>query len=173
MIIAKEKKQKNIAEYILYMWQIEDLIRANNFDIERIEQTIIKKFDADLQTTAEMRAWYENLIALMQNENCKEKGHLQFVKNSLNDLNTLHYRLLGLSQAADYQQSFAKSLPLISELKAKLAGNYSNDIEICFNALYGVLLLKLQKRTISNETQQAIRAFSELIALLSAKYHES
>ena len=29
MITASAKKRENIAEYLLYMWQIEDLIRAN------------------------------------------------------------------------------------------------------------------------------------------------
>ncbi|RKW59613.1 MAG: DUF4924 family protein, partial [Prevotella sp.] len=28
MYIAKQLREKSIAEYILYMWQIEDLIRA-------------------------------------------------------------------------------------------------------------------------------------------------
>ncbi|MDE7144362.1 MAG: DUF4924 family protein, partial [Muribaculaceae bacterium] len=35
MIIASEKRKNNIAEYLLYMWQIEDIIRANNLDIDR------------------------------------------------------------------------------------------------------------------------------------------
>ena len=26
MIIAKEKRENNIAEYLLYMWQVEDLL---------------------------------------------------------------------------------------------------------------------------------------------------
>ena len=34
MIIAKQKRRENIAEYVLYMWQLEDLIRAYNFDID-------------------------------------------------------------------------------------------------------------------------------------------
>ncbi|MBR2242341.1 MAG: DUF4924 family protein, partial [Prevotella sp.] len=28
MYIAKELRKKNIAEYLLYMWQVEDLLRA-------------------------------------------------------------------------------------------------------------------------------------------------
>lgn len=28
MITASQKRKENIAEYLLYMWQIEDLIRA-------------------------------------------------------------------------------------------------------------------------------------------------
>ena len=34
MIIASQKKKENIAEYLLYMWQIEDIIRAYGLDID-------------------------------------------------------------------------------------------------------------------------------------------
>ena len=30
--IAQQLKERNIAEYLIYMWQIEDLIRANGCD---------------------------------------------------------------------------------------------------------------------------------------------
>ena len=36
MLVAQQKLQENIAEYILYMYQIEDVVRAYNFDIEEI-----------------------------------------------------------------------------------------------------------------------------------------
>ncbi len=32
--IADRLKEKNIAEYLIYMWQVEDLLRANNCDID-------------------------------------------------------------------------------------------------------------------------------------------
>ncbi|WP_347164130.1 DUF4924 family protein, partial [Parabacteroides merdae] len=38
MIIARRKRKENIAEYLLYMWQVEDLIRANNFDMDSIRR---------------------------------------------------------------------------------------------------------------------------------------
>ena len=34
MLIAKQKRQENIAEYVLYMWQLEDMLRACNFDVD-------------------------------------------------------------------------------------------------------------------------------------------
>ena len=37
MIIASQKKKENIAEYLLYMWQIEDIIRAYGLDIDQIQ----------------------------------------------------------------------------------------------------------------------------------------
>lgn len=44
MIIAQQKRKENIAEYLLYMWQVEDLIRAYNFDIDKIEANIISGY---------------------------------------------------------------------------------------------------------------------------------
>ncbi len=38
MIIASQKKKENIAEYLLYMWQIEDIIRAYGLDIDQIQK---------------------------------------------------------------------------------------------------------------------------------------
>ena len=36
MYISQQLKQQNIAEYLLYMWQVEDSIRANQFDMAKI-----------------------------------------------------------------------------------------------------------------------------------------
>ena len=44
MIIAKRKRKENIAEYLLYMWQVEDLIRANKFDMDSIRRTVIAHY---------------------------------------------------------------------------------------------------------------------------------
>ena len=33
MYISQQLKKKNIAEYLLYMWQVEDMLRASNFDM--------------------------------------------------------------------------------------------------------------------------------------------
>ncbi|WP_418662065.1 DUF4924 family protein, partial [Alistipes communis] len=36
MDIAKTKRRENIAEYILYLWQLEDLLRALQFSPEAV-----------------------------------------------------------------------------------------------------------------------------------------
>lgn len=38
MFVSRQLKEKNIAEYLIYMWQIEDLIRANGCDMEKIKK---------------------------------------------------------------------------------------------------------------------------------------
>ena len=47
MIIAQLKRKENIAEYLLYMWQIEDIIRANKLDIDLIEKNLISQYNID------------------------------------------------------------------------------------------------------------------------------
>ena len=37
MFVSKHLKQNNIAEYLIYMWQVEDLIRANGCDMESMK----------------------------------------------------------------------------------------------------------------------------------------
>ena len=40
MIVARQKKKENIAEYLLYMWQIEDIIRACGGNIDVIKSRL-------------------------------------------------------------------------------------------------------------------------------------
>ena len=41
MDIAQAKRRENIAEYILYLWQLEDLLRALQFSPEAIFSTLL------------------------------------------------------------------------------------------------------------------------------------
>jgi hypothetical protein len=93
MIIAQEKRKTNIAEFILYMWQVEDLIRASGFDLERVDENVIRKFDLPPETLEEIRTWYSNLITLMAEERIVNKGHMSFLNNLIRELNDLHLRL--------------------------------------------------------------------------------
>ena len=42
MFVQKELREKNIAEYLLYMWQVEDMIRAAGLDSDRLYDAVIK-----------------------------------------------------------------------------------------------------------------------------------
>jgi len=170
MIIAKAKKRENIAEYILYMWQIEDLIRANNLDIDEISKNIIEKFDQPTTVKKEIRNWYEGLIDLFREEGIKQSGHLQFVQNTINDLNELHLQLLKSPDHLDYIDSYNQAREGIIELTNKSKGNVENEIEACFNGLYGILVLRLQQKTISPSTAEAMGRISKLVAMLAKKY---
>jgi len=172
MFIAKEKRKTNIAEYILYMWQVEDLIRAHNFDIDLIENNLISQYTQPARVKNNIREWYADLILMMHEEGIRKHGHLSFLKTLVEDLFDFHLLLITKSDETSYHQLFQRAYPFINEIKGK-AGNNTNDIETCLNALYGLLLLRLKKKEISRETEKAMATFSQLIAGLSKKFLEA
>lgn len=80
MLIAREKKKSNIAEYILYMWQVEDLLRALGFNMKQVKEKVIDRFEVAEDTAKEMYDWYDNLSEMMRKEKVEQKGHLQILK---------------------------------------------------------------------------------------------
>lgn len=171
MIIASQKRKENIAEYILYMWQIEDLIRANNCDIEKIKSNIISKFNLTEAQRKEMEEWYESLIDMMRREGVSETGHLQINKNILNQLVQLHQALLADPSFPDYTAEFYKTLPYIVELRGKAGENRVGEIETCFTALYGMLMMRLKQTDMTEGTKEAIRQISRFISVLARNFH--
>lgn len=171
MYTASEKKRENIAEYLLYMWQIEDLIRAYGLDIDRIDNEIISKYsNLTPEQRRDLHDWYESLIDMMRREGVEKKGHLQLNKNVIIALDDLHRRLLADERFAQYSAEFYKTLPFIVELRAKAGEEKAGEIETCLNALYGILMLRLKGEEISKETLEAISQISRFMAMLSQYY---
>jgi len=172
MIIAQEKRKTNIAEFILYMWQVEDLIRASRLDLEQVNEIIIRKFKLPSETLDEIRTWYSNLITLMVEEKIVEKGHMSFLNMLIRELNDLHLRLLQSANEKKYQQIYLAAQPNVKSLIEKSPEIFSSEIEACLTGLYGYLMLRIQQTKISPETQEAMTSFSNLLAALSTRYRE-
>jgi len=170
MIIAQEKKKNNIIEYILYMWQIEDMIRANNFDLEKINKNIIQEFDQPKEIKEEMYEWYKDLIQRMENEGLKESGHLNFLNDLIKKLDTFHNELIKNPKELEYIEAYNAAKPALKDLKQKARGTVAGDVEASIQGLYGVLMLKLQQKSINSATQEAVASISHLMALLNDKY---
>ena len=170
MFVSKQLKENNIAEYLLYMWQVEDMIRANGMDVERIKQTLVVPARLDEEREAQLVEWYENLIEMMRLEGVLEHGHLQINKNIITLLTDLHLQLLKSTKYPFYNAAYYKALPFIVELRTQGNNRNLSELENCFEALYGVLILKLQKRDISEGTLQAVKVISHLLGLLSDYY---
>lgn len=168
MKIAQSLKENNIAEYLIYMWQIEDLIRANGCDILRVEEHIISRFPEEERLA--LKEWYGNLITMMYEEDVRERGHLQINRNVLQNLTELHNLLLASPQFPFYSAAYFKALPFIVELRSKNGKKEEPELETCFEALYGVMLLRLQKKEISTETAKAIEAISNFLSMLANYY---
>jgi hypothetical protein len=170
MIIARKKKKENIAEYILYMWQIEDVLRANKLDFEKIKISVIDQFDQPDDIKEEMILWYKDLIHKMKEEGKEEKGHLSFIDEITDQLEALHKELLKSPDELKYIEAYNLAKPNIKDLQKKSGFNANNDVEVCLTALYGFLLLRLRNKETTIETRQAMATFSNLLSMLSNKY---
>lgn len=172
MFISQQKLQENIAEYILYMYQIEDVIRSFNFDLERIMNEYVSQQLPDESFHAQYRAWYQGLITQMQSQKIESAGHLYLIQEVLIELSYLHNTLLNMANDVRYKELYEAAIPHIEAFKEKSNLKDKNHIEIVFHALYMKLLLRLQKKEISAETEESFDSMRILAAYLSRAYHQ-
>ena len=170
MLIAQEKQKENIGEYIIYMWQVEDTLRASKFNMNLLEERIISQFSDNERIRQEIRDWYANLIVTMHEEKLQEKGHLSMLNSLVEELNDLHKKLLESKQDAKYLELYTLASPNIIEIEKKLGRKPVSEVDTCLTALYALLLMRLKKKEITHETLEAMKTFSNLLALLSNWY---
>lgn len=172
MQIAEQKYQENIAEYILYMYQIEDVIRAYQFDIDAIMDKFVEPQLADKNLVPAYKKWYSKLIRDMKDQRIEKVGHLLELNETLIELSYLHNMLLGQANDSKYIEYNEKAQSFINEFKQKSNLKEKNDVELIFGAMYMKLLLKLQKKEISQETESAFDAMRLVLAYLAKSYHK-
>ena len=144
-------KKDNIAEYILYLWQMEDYLRA---------------FPQNAEATPEMH----ELNEMMHREGILEGGHLALANNAMTELIDLHATLL--NEDAMYRAAIIRLQPSLNLLKAKTDRPTMSDIEACLVLLYQIMLLRLQKKEISPETASVQQQATQVLTFLSRTYHD-
>ena len=168
MKIAKELKDTNVCEYLLYMWQLEDTLRAYDCDADRLRDEYVARFDLSEADRRAEEQWMADLCRMMREEGRTESGHMFMNQGTLLLLTDLHLELLKSPKQPFYSAAYYKALPFIVELRARSGhGEETPELENCFEALYGVMLLRLQQKTISKETKEAVTHISHLLALLA------
>ena len=174
MFIAQKKRKESLVAYILYMWQIEDIIRAFDCDKAKIQQHIISKYSVSQQEKTDLTTWYNQLVDMMLSEGLKESGHLQINKINVIELDRLHRQLINDEKEYIYTSLHFQVLPAIVQLKGKMPHSENmSEIEICLNAIYGYMTLKMKGENISDETNKSIQQISNFLSMLAHKYNET
>jgi hypothetical protein len=173
MIIAQQKRKENIVEYLLYMWQVEDLIRANRFDLEEIRRTLVSQYEQPEEVKQQILQWYKELIEMMRREGVMESGHIRLNEDVMTSLADLHATLLENPRETFYRELYDKTLPFLVQLRSKSGGINVPELETCMTALYGYLLLRMQQKEIHPETLEAIKQINTFLSVLSIKYMEN
>ena len=152
------------------MWQVEDTIRAFGCSLPSIRREYISRFDYSDEQKEDEADWFGNLIRMMNEEGCRERGHLQINKTTLQLLSELHQQLLASPKFPFYNTTYYKVLPFIVELRSRGANKEEDEIETCLNLLYGVMMLRLQKKEVTPNTAHAVKEISTFIGMLSDYY---
>ena len=170
MLLADQIKENNIAEYVLYMWQTEDLLRGFDLDIDLVEKNIFKQMPEDQKQAT--RNWYNQIIKDLKIQGKKEKGHSNSINEILIELNYLHSTLINLMQDPKYSDIYKAALPHIEDFRKLSSEPETNAIQLCFNALYGKLILKLKGESISEDSEASFLHFRNVLSYLSVKYKQ-
>lgn len=172
MFVAYQKKQENICEYFLYMFQVEDIIRACEVKKEMVEKILLPKYPSDITTQNEVKQWYNGLIDQMKEEKTEQKGHLISLNNKINEVLDFHLYLMNNLKEVAYQACFEKVLPLLQELRTKQSTEIVSDLHLALNAVYGFILIRMKGSQVSKSTAEAMAVFVEWFNMLSAKFKD-
>lgn len=168
MDIAKQKRRENIAEYILYLWQIEDLLRALQFSPEAIFSTLIaprKELTEEQKPLFLM--WYLDIASLLRQEGKEEKGHLEHTLHLIQELHDLHLHLMRLPAGEHYRRTFARLEAELPRLRSVAGNPGMSDTELCFRALYAAMLYRIKGEGDKSAVADTLEYVSPVIAELA------
>jgi hypothetical protein len=169
--IAARKKSQNIGEYLVYMYQMEDLIRSYQGNMEEINQYVIAHYPVTEAEKESIKTWFAGLAASMQQQKLMQKGHLQELQELVQQLLELHYQLLKTD--ANYVATFHQVKPhLLEAVEAAQMEDLGNEIQICLNGVYGLLLCRLLGKKISDRQLEAADAFGNMLSHLNFSYQQ-
>ena len=171
MLISQQKKLENIAEYLIYMYQIEDIIRAFQFDVDQIIEVFVKPSLPDASFLNQYRDWYEVLVKQMMLQRCEKEGHIESLREIVMELIYLHNTLATITNDEKYKNLVELSKPFLDEFKERSNMSQRHDVEVLLHAMYMKLQLKVRKQEISPETEEAMDKMRIQLAYLSREYH--
>lgn len=170
MNLAETKKRQNISEYIIYMYQTEDLIRIYEFDMEKIDAYVIKHIPAEASEKTAISTWYAKIAKQMQMEGLGERGHLAETQRYVNHLNKLKNDLLANDEG--FKKIYDKAKTHIDESLQLSNGAVTNDVQACLNGVYGLLLARMNGKKVPAELMEGVNAFGDVLSYLSYKFNQ-
>lgn len=169
--VAEKKKSQNIGEYLIYMYQMEDLIRSFQGNMEEIRQYVVGHYPVSEEEKEKITRWFGSLVKQMRAEGILEKGHLEELNQVVKSLANLHYELLKTDKT--YFETFHQAKPHILEaIVAAGEENLGSEIQICLNGVYGLLLCRLLGKKVDEKQLEAANAFGEVLSYLNLVYQQ-
>lgn len=163
-------QEENVAEYLLYIYQIEAMVRTLGLDLQRIEQALLAPAFSDAAQLQSQLDWYQNLLNEMQQRGLQKEGHIEQVEEILMELIYLHNTLMTILNDDKYKALCEQANEALQAFKAKANMVQKHDVDVLLHAMFMKLQLKMKKQEISPETEAAFDLFRIQLAYLSKSY---
>ena len=171
MDIAQAKRKENIAEYILYLWKLEDLLLALQFSPEAIYSQLVAPRQVEEEQKHLFLLWYMDIVNLLRKEGKEQSGHLEHTLHLIADMHNLHLQLMQNPIGEHYRQTFAKLAPQLPQLRTMLKSDNISDTELAFRALYAAMLYRIKgDKNHSEAVADTIELVSPVVGELAAMY---
>lgn len=162
MTTADQKREQHIVEYLLYVWQMEDLVRALGFDAGAIRGVMGEGAEADL-------VWMLQLARDMDRQKLHESGHVDHAMETMTELALLHDLLMGPMEDKPYVRAYEAARPHLDEMLQRSNGQkeMEHPVVSMMTGLYGWLVLRLKRERIATETESSMVAIREMANALA------
>jgi hypothetical protein len=172
MDLFSHRKYDNAAAYVISMWHLEDLLRANGLDLYRVVDQLVEPMDADPHAKASIATWYAAVIERMKAEGITRHGHLSEVEEVVNELEFLHTSLVQVMNDDSYERLCQPALPAIRDLQRKAGEEAVGAVETALTAIYGVMVLRAAGKPVSEGTAAAEHHFRRMLEHLSEHHRQ-
>jgi flagellin-specific chaperone FliS len=108
----------------------------------------------------------------MKRSSAEEKGNVEEVQEVLSELNLLHTTLNTLLRDDEYIAANERAKENLDAYRERANGKALSEVEAYLTALYGLMVLRLRKQEISEETKDAMKTFSDVMVLLAFQYNK-
>jgi hypothetical protein len=172
-MVVDSLKKENIAEYVIFMFYLHDLVRVHDFDIQKIMEQMVGNNSADSLEESyliSVNDWFSDFISKIRDEGVEKEGNISELKEVIEELNYLHFLALNEWKDQEYLDLYKNNKELISEYALKHGKAGKSEIELMLHSLYMIYLLRIQGKEVTKETQEAVKGFKEMISILSLKY---
>jgi hypothetical protein len=168
VLIADKKRKENISEYIVHMYKTEDLLRAFEFDVDQVDKYMIAHLPLTDEEKVREKEWYRELIIKMKSDEGLKSGHLIEVQEIVSDLEVLHQKLY--DSDTDYRKVIEGARKDLDQYTKLANDDTMGEVQLCLNAVYGYLLLKIENKPIFDSQKDTVEKFGTILAYLSLKY---
>lgn len=170
--VSQRSREESIASYLLYMWQVEDTLRALDFDPDRIRRYVAEGYRCTPEEQSRVVQWYLALAEEMKQEGIVTGGHLRRLREQVTTLEQLASRLLKTPSETLFATLYYAALPAIVQLRDKggEGAKAQGEVETALTGLYGYVTLRERGEEVSLSTFEAMKQLAAFLNILSDRF---